>query len=392
MEHASSISAATPPQTSAATEAIDVSVIVPAMNEAENFPELLRRIDAALTGMQYEVLIVDDNSKDRTPEVCAELATKYPLTLLVRIKPTNGLSGAVLHGMAEARGRILCVMDADLQHPPERLPALMEPLKTGDADFVIGSRYMPGGSTEAEWGIFRKLNSKVATALAGPFAGNTTDPMAGFFALRRETYKNAKQLTPLGYKIALELMCKCRVKNAREIPIHFSTRLKGESKLSLKQQFRYLEHLSRLYDFKFPHASPVAKFLIATALGWFACLAMYVILLHGNASRVTALAISYPAAILMTALLHLRYVSAQREFIVRPKPWRDFALISAAEWATCIFAAWWVGRRVDHPGTFETFVLSVGAATLVRYVLRKEFMQDIRGLRKSLPREIEAMP
>ena len=199
---------------------------------------------------------------------------------MVRTQPTNGLSGAVLHGMAAARGKFLCVMDADLQHPPEKLPELLRPLHTGEADFVLGSRYMPGGSTEGEWGFFRKINSRIATLLARPFAGKATDPMAGFFALKRETYMAAQNLTPLGYKIALELMCKCRAKNVREIPIHFGMRLKGESKLSLKQQFRYLEHLSRLYDFTFPRASPMVKFLVATGASWLAGLAAFLLLIH----------------------------------------------------------------------------------------------------------------
>src|ERR1700683_883028 len=87
-----------------------VSIIVPTLNEAENIPQLLPRIDAAMNGVDYEVLIVDDNSKDRTPQLCAEMATRFPLKLLVRTEPKNGLSGAVLHGMAAARGRYLCVM------------------------------------------------------------------------------------------------------------------------------------------------------------------------------------------------------------------------------------------------------------------------------------------
>src|SRR5579872_1195574 len=115
----------------------DVSVIVPAINESENFPALMERVSAALTGVDYEVIIVDDNSKDATPAVCAELAKRYPLKLIVRTKPTNGLSGAVLHGMAEARGKYLCVMDADLQHPPEKLPELLRMLRSGEADFVL---------------------------------------------------------------------------------------------------------------------------------------------------------------------------------------------------------------------------------------------------------------
>ncbi len=367
----------------------EVSVIVPTINEAENLPELLKRIDAALRPAAYEVLIVDDNSRDNTAGVCADLSKTYPVRLLVRKEPENGLSGAVLHGMAQAHGEFLCVMDADLQHPPEKLPELLAPLRDRSADFVVGSRYVPGGSTADTWGTLRKINSRVATFLARSFAGRITDPMAGFFALRRETYAGAKQLTPLGYKIALELMCKARVTSVREIPIHFGLRQKGRSKLSLKQQFKYLEHLSRLYDFKYPRLSPVSKFLIATVIGWLAGLAAF-LWLDGIRHPIHAAALSYPAAILATAIFHLRYVRTQREFIVRPRPWLDFAVISAAEWLVCILIAWWTSRRLLNPTPADVFVFSFGAATLTRYILRKEFLQDIRGLRKSLPREAEA--
>jgi dolichol-phosphate mannosyltransferase len=365
----------------------EVSVIVPAINESENFPTLMERISAALAGITYEVLIVDDNSKDATPAVCAELAQRYPLKLMVRTQPTNGLSGAVLHGMAAARGTYLCVMDADLQHPPEKLPELLRPLREGNADFVLGSRYMPGGSTDGEWGIFRKINSQTATLLARPFAGKATDPMAGFFALKRETYLGARNLTPLGYKIALELMCKCRVKNVQEIPIHFGMRLKGQSKLSLKQQFRYLEHLSRLYDFTFPRASPMVKFLIATAATWLTGLAGFFAASHAGLGSIQSIAIAYAPALLVTAVFHVRYVRTQREFLPRQTPWFDFLVISAAEWIAAILAAGWVSIRVIQPGFFETFILCFGFATITRYILRKEFLQDIRGLRKEQSRE-----
>ena len=365
----------------------DVSVIVPTINESENLPALLQRISAALTGVDFEVLIVDDNSRDATPQVCADLAQRYPLTLMVRTLPTNGLSGAVLYGMAAARGKYLCVMDADLQHPPEKLPELLAPLRTGAADFTLGSRYMPGGSTEAEWGFFRKMNSQTATLLARPFAGKVTDPMAGFFALKRETYENARNLTPLGYKIALELMCKCRVKNVREIPIHFGMRLKGQSKLSLKQQFRYLEHLSRLYDFTYPRASPVTKFLIATGANWLVGLAVYLLLIRGRTGSIAAVAVAYAPALIVTAVFHMRYVRTQREFLPRQTPWFDFAVISVAEWITAILAAAWTTHRVIQPGILEIFTIAFGCATVMRYILRKELLLDIRGLRRELPRE-----
>jgi dolichol-phosphate mannosyltransferase len=254
---------------------MEISVIVPTINEAENLPVLLPAVDAALAGREYEVLIVDDDSKDATESVCRELAKKYPLKLLTRRNPTDGLGGAVLLGMAEATGDYLAIMDADLQHPPDKLAALIEPLKTGQADFVLGSRYVRGGGTAEGWTFYRRINSGVATLLARPFAGGITDPMSGFFALSRASYAAADRLTPLGYKIGLELMCKCRVKRVVEIPIHFGLRERGQSKLSFKQQFRYLEHLSRLYDFTYPRASPVIKFLAITAgsclIGLVAC-------------------------------------------------------------------------------------------------------------------------
>jgi dolichol-phosphate mannosyltransferase len=334
---------------------------------------------------EYEIIVVDDDSRDDTRAVCATLAESYPLRLHVRQHPKDGLSGAVLEGLGLARGEILAVMDADLQHPPERLPALVEPLERDEADFVIGSRHAPGGAVAERWGLFRRLNSRVATLLARPFAGReTTDPMSGFFALRRSTLDSAQRLTPLGYKIGLELMCKCRVRRVKEIPIHFAQRQHGRSKLTLAQQFRYLEHLSRLYDFTFPRLSPVVKFLIATACGWLLGLVVFLILLRPGTTAPRAATLSYPAAILATAVFHLRYVRTQREFLVTPTPWRDFGLISLGEWAACAAAAAWLGSRVPGVHALEVFAITYGAATLTRYVLRKELMQDIRGLRKDL--------
>jgi hypothetical protein len=110
----------------------------------------------------------------------------------------------------------------------------------------------------------------------------------------------------------------------------------------------------------------------------------------GGAHRpIHAAALAYPATILATAIFHIRYVRTQREFIVRPHPWRDFAVISAAEWIVCILIAWWTWRRLADPTPAAIFCLSFAAATLTRYILRKEFLQDIRGLRKTLPREAE---
>lgn len=361
-----------------------ISLIVPTLNEAENIPLLVPRLAAALAGRPWELIIVDDNSHDRTPEVCAELAKTYPLRLLVREHPLHGLSGAVLEGIALAKGDLLVVMDADLQHPPEKVPELLAVIESGQSDFALGSRNQPGGSTEGEWGAFRRLNSWVATLLARPFAGRVKDPMSGFFALKRSTYTRAQRLTPLGYKIALELICKCQVTNVVEVPIHFGLRQHGQSKLSLKQQFRYLEHLSRLYDFTFPRLSPILKFLVVLCAGWLAGLAAYLVTGAARLHPVAGIAIAYDMNLLVTAAFHARYIRTQREFLLSRRPWGDFALISLGEWATAIVTAIWLASRLDHPGKTELFILAFAAGTVMRYMLRKELLQDIRGLRKDV--------
>lgn len=371
-------------------DALLVSIIVPTLNEAENLPLLVPRIDQAVGKIAYEIIVVDDNSRDRTTEVCADLAKTYPVKLIVRPEPKYGLSGAVLEGFKTARGEYLIVMDADLQHPPEKVPELLELVLSGQADFAVGSRYVPGGSTEEHWGLFRRINSSVATWLARPFAGDVHDPMSGFFCLRRSAYQSAQRLTPLGYKIGLELMCKCQVKRPREIPIHFGMRAKGTSKLSLSQQFKYLEHLSRLYDFTFPRASPIIKFLIVLGISWLVGLLSFLALREAGVGRILAAPLAYLPALVVTAVFHARYVRTQREFIVRRRPWADFLFISLCELIACAAAAVWVNYRMLAAWAPEAFVIPFGVATVARYVLRKELLHDIRGLRPD-PRWIETL-
>lgn len=363
-----------------------ISIVVPTMNEAENLPLLVPRVATAMQERKWELIVVDDNSKDATPQVCADLAKLYPVKLLVRERPVHGLSGAVLHGFAQAHGDVLVCMDADLQHPPEKLPELVGALNSGSADFALGSRYA-GGSTEGEWSAFRRLNSWVATALAKPFSGGVKDPMSGFFALRRSTFDQAQKLSPLGYKIALELMCKCRVKKVQEVPIHFGVRLHGQSKLSLKQQFHYLQHLSRLYDFTFPRAAPMLKFGIVLAVGLLAAAGVFWGLRLAQVTQVPAMMCAYLAHIVVTTLFHVRYIKTQREFLVTRKPWSDFALISIGELVVVLAVATWLTQRLANPGNGEVFVISFIAGTLMRYILRKELLQDVRGLRREVRAE-----
>jgi dolichol-phosphate mannosyltransferase len=230
-----------------------VSIVVPTFREVESLPELIERVAAVRSASEkdgvcsiLELLIVDDDSRDGTRELLA--ARSEPWVQLIVRTEDRGLSQSVLEGLGRARGDIIVVMDADLSHPPETVPEMVVAIQSG-ADFVVGSRYVAGGSTADDWGALRWINSRVATWLARPLT-DISDPMSGFFALSRPVFERAEKPSPLGYKIGLELIVRCRCSDVREVPIHFANRKHGESKLTLREQLLYVRHLTRLYRFK----------------------------------------------------------------------------------------------------------------------------------------------
>lgn len=356
-----------------------VSIIVPTFREAENLPILVPQVAAAMRqrGWTWEMIVVDDNSKDATPQVLEELSTTFP-QFRYKIRTTErGLSSAVLAGMAMSRHEYIVVMDADLSHPPESVPALVDSLIKGEGEFVIGSRYVNGGRTE-DWGFLRWVNSAGATMLARPLSGSAKDPMAGFFALSRATLSRAEALNPIGYKIGLELIVKCKVKKVAEVPIVFRNRIHGESKLTMKEQFRYLEHLSRLYDYKFPRASAQIKFLVAGGFGLIAALAVMLGLdRFAEWPFVASMGAGLIAMIGVTLAFFARYVKAQRDFISMKNPWWEFAYISLAEF----LAGWMVAVRLESSSLVLRAGAGIAVLLLIRYTLRKFFLHDIRGIR-----------
>jgi dolichol-phosphate mannosyltransferase len=235
-----------------------VSVVVPTYREAESLPYLIGRIGQvrAAAGLDLDLVVMDDDSQDGTAELMA--ARPEPWLRLVVRKENRGLSPAVIDGLQLSTKEFLVVMDADLSHPPERIPEMLDALRRG-FDFVVGSRYVEGGSTADDWGFLRWLNSRIATALARPFT-SIRDPMSGFFALRRATFEAAAPLDPVGHKVALELIVKCHCQRVGEIPIVFENRRHGESKLTLREQLRYLQHLRRLGIYRFGTQPPLLRF------------------------------------------------------------------------------------------------------------------------------------
>jgi dolichol-phosphate mannosyltransferase len=225
-----------------------VTVVIPTYQEVGNIPPLVKRLKqlretAAFT---LDVLFMDDDSRDGSAELVEALG--LPWVKLMTRTQDRGLSQAVLDGLRRSRSDVLVVMDADLSHPPEVLPRMLAQLAEG-ADFVVGSRFVDGGTTDADWGLFRWMNSRIATLLAQPLMP-IKDPMSGYFVLRRSTFEAGRDFNPIGYKIGLELYVKCRCGAAREVPIHFANRQYGSSKLSLREQLRYLRHIGRLYIYR----------------------------------------------------------------------------------------------------------------------------------------------
>jgi len=228
---------------------IELSLIAPTYNERENVVPLVERVHKALSQYRYELIIVDDNSPDGTAELAKTLATRYPLQVVVRTNE-RGLASAVVAGFGRARGQVLCVIDADLQHPPEAIPALLKAVREG-ADIAIASRYIAGGGIEG-WSARRKAISQAAKIPAVLFlsrARKLKDPLSGFFVFKKSVIEGVT-LSPTGYKILLEVLVRGRPSRVVEVPYVFRERQRGKSNLTTREQVNYLRHLVRLAWFE----------------------------------------------------------------------------------------------------------------------------------------------
>ncbi|MDF2940137.1 MAG: hypothetical protein K0R66_779 [Gammaproteobacteria bacterium] len=226
---------------------MDLSIIIPTFNERENVRFISQRIKTALghLAISYEIWFIDD-SKDDTPEVLKQLSEADPCIHYVHRDKGRGLGTAVVEGFSKANGQYLIVMDADLQHPPELLPSMIEKLKQG-SEIVIPSRFVQGGS-DGGLNAFRKLVSWTARMI-GQIALKRLRPISdctgGYFGIDKKVIEQAK-LDPIGWKILMEVLVKGRYSKVAEIPYEFVDRNAGESKMSLKEQWNYLKHIGKL--------------------------------------------------------------------------------------------------------------------------------------------------
>jgi dolichol-phosphate mannosyltransferase len=230
-----------------------LALVIPTLREAENIGGLLVHIRSVLDPLEidYEILVVDDDSRDGTEEIVSAIAHEDSRVHLLVRKGERGLSGAVLYGWRRTDATILGVMDADLQHPPELLPALIAAIFAGN-DLAIGSRFTAGG----ELGAFhpmRRWLSRMAIWATWPIQRpgiRAHDPMTGFFLVRRKCIDGI-DFQPSGFKLLLEILVRGRLRSVAEVPLAFGSRNRGASKANFKVGWDYAKLLARLYAERF---------------------------------------------------------------------------------------------------------------------------------------------
>ncbi|MEE9386592.1 MAG: glycosyltransferase family 2 protein [Nannocystaceae bacterium] len=367
-----------------------ISIIVPTFREVESLPALIDRFTMlrATSGLDLEVWFMDDDSRDGSEALVAARGEDWVHFVL---RPEDrGLSQAVVDGMNRATGSIVICMDADLSHPPEVIPQMLAELDAG-ADFVLGSRYIHGGTTADDWGPLRWVNSRIATLLARPFT-SVRDPMSGYFALRRGTFNTAQELSPIGYKIGLELIVKCRCRKVVEIPIHFSDREFGESKLTITQQLLYIRHLRRLAMFKYGSWSHLMQFLAVGALGTVVNLAALTALLETRLAEPAAVATAIFIAMCFNFVLNRRFSFSY----ARHGPWfpQFLSFLLACSLGAGLNLGITVVVLAEYPGTPTQLaaLLGIAGGTAVNFLINRYLVFRATHIRVAKPPSTTAAP
>jgi len=249
---------------------LDLSLVLPTYNESAHIDVIVEQVIAVLDGipaLRYEIIIVDDDSPDRTWQKAVHLSYKFPQVRAIRRQGQRDLSTAVLCGWQIARGEVFAVMDADLQHPPETIPALWRAMKRG-ADLAVASRNIEGGGV-SDWTIPRRIVSRCAQLLGlvvlPEVTGKVSDPLSGYFMVRRSSLEG-RELHPLGYKILVEVLARGEVEKISEVPYVFRETPQRGSKHSPAVFAQYLKHLSRV-RIHLLKTSPFVRFCIVGASG-----------------------------------------------------------------------------------------------------------------------------
>ncbi|ATE64988.1 glycosyltransferase [Rhizorhabdus dicambivorans] len=282
----------------------ELSIIIPTYNERGNIAALVDAVRKALGAIPWEMIIVDDDSPDQTFNEVARLARDEPRLRCLRRVGRRGLSSAVIEGVMVANGGAIAVMDADFQHDERILGAMYEKLVGNHADIVVATRYAEGGGI-GEWDANRARMSDFATRMAGMLVGNqTSDPMSGFFMVRREVFAGViYDLSQQGYKILLDIISSSHVPlKIEEVPYTFRTRQEGESKISIMVLAQFLFLIIE----KLTHGLIPPRFALFSIVGGFGLLVHLTVLnslklFHFDfmAAQITAIGVSMVSNFIM---------------------------------------------------------------------------------------------
>ena len=259
-----------------------LGVVLPTFNERKNLRGMIDRLDAALAGIPWEVIVVDDNSPDGTADEARAIAQDDARVRVIQRIGRRGLSSAAIEGMCATAAPVVAVMDADHQHDPALLPGMLAAIESGDHDLAYASRFAEGSSTE-QWGRPDRVKaSNLANRIANKVTGvELSDPMSGYFMLRSEVLRaDAHRLSGVGFKILLDILATVEAPlRIKEVPMNFAARAEGESKLDRTVVF---EFLIGLYDKWLGRIIPTRFALFGTvgALGVFVRLGMLWVMLH----------------------------------------------------------------------------------------------------------------
>ncbi|NEO84680.1 MAG: polyprenol monophosphomannose synthase [Spirulina sp. SIO3F2] len=230
---------------------LHLSLVIPTYQERENIIQIIQQLVGLLEpefAGQYELIVVDDNSPDRTAELALNLRSDYPQLQVIRRQSERGLATAVIRGWQAGRGDVLAVIDADLQHPPEVLLQQLKAIASG-ADLVVASRHVEGGGV-SDWNIGRRILSRGAQLLGllvlPGVISRVSDPLSGYFMVRRDAIAGQK-LNPVGYKILIEVLARGTFDTITEVSYIFQERQDGQSKVTYKQYLEYIQHLITLW-------------------------------------------------------------------------------------------------------------------------------------------------
>jgi dolichol-phosphate mannosyltransferase len=313
---------------------IELSVVIPTRNEAGNVGALHDQLSRALHGHDYEVIVVDDSNDSETRTLLRDICAADRRWRLIE-RPADeqtGLGTAVTTGFAASRGGAVCVMDGDLQHPPEIIPKLLAQTQ-GGADLAIASRYMKGGSRAGLAGPSRLWVSRACTWLAHlifPETQRTSDPLTGFFCCKRR-YLAGLELRPMGFKILLELLVCTPTLKVADVPFVFGARNAGESKASTRQGILFLRHLLSLFVYV-PGSARWLKLAVVTGAGLALFSALVFTLLRGGLGPISSWIIASAAT--LGCGIAFQQVVTFRDLARRAEPQRTtfhypFAIVAA---------------------------------------------------------------